>query len=201
MHWFPAVWTAVVVAAQAAYLGLAPWLRRRPVRVTLSGSAGVSAVAIGPGLAYLGFQAATGGLRLSASGVLPVVFVAVVAAVVWTAWRGLHVFHGTTAEAFRDAWRAALEQLGHAYEVQVGGGGRIDRVVLVDHPERVELTLRSGSVRGRGVAGRAVAAEVAEAIDHYFDTHDSPLDRVGTGLQVVAAVVLLAVVLAPLVGP
>ena len=61
--------------------------------------------------------------------------------------------------------------------------------------------LRNGSVRGRGEAGRAVAAEVAEAIDHHFDTHASPLDRVGSVFQLAAAVVLLAVVLWPLVGP
>ena len=75
----------------------------------------------------------------------------------------------------------------------------MERVALTSHPDAVELELRRGMVRGRGSAGRVAAAEVAEAIDHYFDTHDTPVDRVGTALQLGAAVVVLAFAIAPLI--
>jgi hypothetical protein len=49
-------------------------------------------------------------------------------------------------------------------------------------------------VRGRGAAGREVAAEVAEAIDHYFDTHDTPVDRSGTAMQLASTLLILVLI-------
>jgi hypothetical protein len=176
------VWSALTFAAYTGYLGLAPWLRRRPVRVTPTSAVVSLVVALGPGLVYLVFQGAGGGQGVANLGLVAVAVVGGGLAVVGTAWRGTHVFHGTTAESFREAWRAALAHRGLAYEPLVGGSGRVERVALTGHRDRVELELRHGIVRGRGASGREVAADVAEAMDHYFDAHDTPVDRVGTSV-------------------
>lgn len=194
-----AVWPALAVALYAGYLGLAPWLRRRPVRVTNAGNAALMALALGPGFVYFAFAWMRGTEAPSLLEVLAGAFAVAMIAAIANAMRGTHWFFGATAEAFRDAWRAALEGLDHAYEPHVGRSGRVDRVALTGPRDRIDLELGPGRVRGRGAAGRAVAAEVAEAIDHYFDTHETAVDRAGTIGQGVAALVLLALVFATLI--
>lgn len=196
---FATVWAAAVFAVHGGYLGLAPWVRRRPVRVTTERSSALVALAVLPGLAHFVFEWMRGALVVSLPGLLAGAFFVVAGALIANAWRGTHVFHGATSEAFRDAWGAALGQLGLDYEPRVGGIGRVERVALTGPYAGVELELRQGMVRGRGAAGREVVAEVAEAIDHYFDTHDAPVDRVGTALQLGTAVFVLVLVLLPFV--
>lgn len=194
-----AVWPALVVALYAGYLALAPWLRRRPVRVTNAGNAALMALAVGPGLVYLAFAWMRGAVTPALLDVLVGIFAVAMIAAIANALRGNHLFFGATPDAFRDAWRAALGGLGHAYEPHVGRSGRVERVALTGPRDRIDLELGQGRVRGRGAAGREVAAEVAEAIDHYFDTHETAVDRAGTIGQGVAALVLLALAIAPLI--
>ena len=141
MPTFLVAWSALTFAAYTGYLGLAPWLRRRPVRVTPTRAVVSLVVALGPGLVYLVVQGARGGQGLANPGLLALAVFGGGLAVVGTAWRGTQVFHGTTAETFREAWRAALAHLGLAYEPLVGGSGRVERVALTSHRDRVELEL------------------------------------------------------------
>jgi hypothetical protein len=187
---FVVVWMAVVFAAHGGYLGIAPWVRRRPVRVTQATSTALVASAVVPGLAYFGFQWMRGALVVSPRELLTLALIVVVGGLFANARRGSDVFFGATADAFRTAWAEALGRLGLAYEPVVGGSGRVERVVL----DGVELELRHGMVRGRGAAGREVAAEVAEAIDHYFDTHDTPVDRSGTAMQLASTLLILVLI-------
>jgi hypothetical protein len=70
-------------------------------------------------------------------------------------------------EDFREAIDAALHSGGYAYDVRVDAGERVDRVVLRERWEGVELVARSrhgeGTLRAVDDAGRAVAEEL---VDH-----------------------------------
>lgn len=193
------VWSALTFAIYSGYLGLAPWLRRRPVRITLRVHAWVLAVALGPALAFLALGWLRGAVAPTILGIATIAFFAVAFAVIWIRGRGVHEFHGATAPAFRDAWRAALAQLGHTHEVREGGSGRVERVVLTGPPNRVEIHLRQESLRGFGALGVSVAVEIAEAMERYFETHDTRLDRVDSAVHLVAAIALVALVVVPLV--
>ena len=187
------VWSALAFATYSAYLGLAPWLRRRPVRITFPVHASVLAVALGPALTVWAFGWVRGTVVPTALAVFTVAFFVVAFAFTWITWRGVHEFHGATAAAFREAWRAALAQLGRAHEVRERGSGRVERLVLDDPSNRVEVHLRSGTLRGFGAAGTASAVE---AMERYFAAHDTAVDHADTVVHVVPAVVLLAFVVA-----
>lgn len=193
------VWSALTFAIYSGYLGLAPWLRRRPIRITLRVHAWVLAAALGPALAFLAFGWLRGAAAPTLLGIATVAFVVGAFAVIWVRGRGVHEFHGSTAPAFRDGWRAALEQLGHTFEVREGGSGRVERVVLTGGSNRVEVHLRQETLRGFGEVGVSVAVEIAAAMERYFETHATPLDRVDSAVHLVAAIALVAWVVVPLV--
>ena len=188
------VWSALTFAIYSGYLGLAPWLRRRPIRITLRVHAWVLAAALGPALAFLVFGWVRGVVAPTLLGIVTVAFVVGAFAVIWVRGRGVHEFHGATAPAFRDAWRAALAQMGHTHEVQEGGSGRVERVVLTGPPNRVETHLRQQSLRGFGEVGVSTAVEIAKAMEHDFATRTAPLDRIDSAVHLVAAIALVALV-------
>ena len=93
------VWSALAFATYSAYLGLAPWLRRRPVRITFPVHASVLAVALGPALTVWAFGWVRGTVVPTALAVFTVAFFVVAFAFTWITWRGVHEFHGATAAA------------------------------------------------------------------------------------------------------
>lgn len=199
MHPYLILFAALTFATYSGYLGLAPWLRRRPVRIALRLHAWVLAAALGPALTVLVVGWVRGAAPPTPLGIATLAFFVGAFAVLWIRGRGVHEFHGATGPAFRDAWRAAVEQMGPAYAVDEVASGRVERVRLGDRHDRVEIHLRQETLRGIGPAGARAAVEVAEAMERHFEAHDAPLDRVDVAVHLVAAVALVALVVAPLI--